>query len=617
MNLQIRKTILLSNRQYVDKLLISLLLVLLSIVSYGQSNDSELANEYYLNGESSKAIAIYEKLATKKQEIPIIHNNYLALLLQQAQYQSARKYLTRVNKYFPSNINYQVDLLWLYHLSDQKSYQSYYEIVKGQYNTNQFQLSQIAQKLTTKKLDSQALELYQLARSASGNPRAYALEIASIYRTLELKQQMVAEYLNYGLINSKNTNYVKNLFQTLLTEEDDFNQLKELLLVQVQRNPDEEVYVDLLIWVQLQQKDFYGAFIQARALDRRNGKPGDECMRIAQIATSNKSWEDAIEIYQYVTQTYPNQYHAPNARQQLIDVKRQKILNDRPIDTIKLKQLVSEYDILIADLPQSKVALESSIQKAKILAFYLDQRQNAIEVLLTLVGNRAVPKKLVDESKLILGDIYMLDDQSWEAALLYAQVQKDNPYDQVGYDARLRNARLYYFEGEFALANSYLKILKRATTKKISNDAMGLGLLISNNTVLDTTDQIMMEFAHIEKSLYQNRADSAIQELKRFIELYPTHSLADEALWLIANTYLDQDDYEASLEALSQIQDKYASDILGDDAAYLIATITEEKLRDQISSQELYRTFITAYPGSLYVSEARKRFRRLRGDIVN
>ncbi|MFT6135838.1 MAG: tetratricopeptide (TPR) repeat protein [Cyclobacteriaceae bacterium] len=617
MNLQIRKTILLSNREYVDKLLISLLLVLLSIVSYGQSNDSELANEYYLNGESSKAIAIYEKLATKKQEIPIIHNNYLALLLQQAQYQSARKYLTRVNKYFPSNINYQVDLLWLYHLSDQKSYQSYYEIVKGQYNTNQFQLSQIAQKLTTKKLDSQALELYQLARSASGNPRAYALEIASIYRTLELKQQMVAEYLNYGLINSKNTNYVKNLFQTLLTEEDDFNQLKELLLVQVQRNPDEEVYVDLLIWVQLQQKDFYGAFIQARALDRRNGKPGDECMRIAQIATSNKSWEDAIEIYQYVTQTYPNQYHAPNARQQLIDVKRQKILNDRPIDTIKLKQLVSEYDILIADLPQSKVALESSIQKAKILAFYLDQRQNAIEVLLTLVGNRAVPKKLVDESKLILGDIYMLDDQSWEAALLYAQVQKDNPYDQVGYDARLRNARLYYFEGEFALANSYLKILKRATTKKISNDAMGLGLLISNNTVLDTTDQIMMEFAHIEKSLYQNRADSAIQELKRFIELYPTHSLADEALWLIANTYLDQDDYEASLEALSQIQDKYASDILGDDAAYLIATITEEKLRDQISSQELYRTFITAYPGSLYVSEARKRFRRLRGDIVN
>jgi TolA-binding protein len=146
---------------------------------------------------------------------------------------------------------------------------------------------------------------------------------------------------------------------------------------------------------------------------------------------------------------------------------------------------------------------------------------------------------------------------------------------------------------------------------------MGLGLLISNNTVLDTTDQVMMDFAHIEKSLYQNKADSAIQELKTFIEKYPTHSLADEALWLIANTYLDQNDYEASLEALSHIQEKYASDILGDDAAYLTATITEEKLQDPILAQELYRTFITEYPGSLYVSDARKRFRRLRGDIVN
>jgi TolA-binding protein len=56
--------------------------------------------------------------------------------------------------------------------------------------------------------------------------------------------------------------------------------------------------------------------------------------------------------------------------------------------------------------------------------------------------------------------------------------------------------------------------------------------------------------------------------------------------------------------------------VLSDDALFLLARIQEEDVKDKAQAQGLYQQLITKYPGSIYVAEARKRFRRLRGDAV-
>ena len=586
--------------------------------SFSQSRDAQLANEYYLNGEIQKSRDIYEKLSRNKSEIQHIHSNYLALLIHEKDFDAAEKYLKKVNKDFPGNIQYLSDLLYVYHLipNDNEKNQLFKDLKKA-YASNQFQLNQLAQKLLIHQLNEEALELLKMAREISGNPRAYALELASVYRILDRKDQMVEEYLNYGLINTQNTNYVKNLFQMLLTEEEDFDRLQQLLIIKVQQNPDELAYLELLIWVELQQKNFYGAFVQARAMDRRTGKPGDESMRIAQIAANNQSWEDAIEIYEYVVSNYPNSHHHIRARQQMLHAKESYLLSQVPIDNAQLIQLTNDYQSLFDELGASPITYEALKSKALLYAFYLDRKLQAIDILAEIIGAPLAPRDLKDESKLSLGDIYLLVDEPWEASLLYGQVQKDHKYDQLGYDARLRNARLYYFTGDFALANSYLKILKRATTKKISNDAIDLGLLINNNTILDTTDLAMKAFASIELLRYQHKNDSAITQLKSFIDTYPNHSLTDESYWLISKILSEQEKYEESIYFLDMILANHSTDILGDDAAFAKAKITEEKLKELSTAQELYRDFITKYPGSLYASEARKKFRLLRGDMIN
>jgi TolA-binding protein len=509
-------------------------------------------------------------------------------------------------------------LIYLYHISSQPEEKSdYISEILSTIAQNQYQLNQLSQLMSARDMHEEAKQFLLLARQASKNSRAYALELAALYRVLDEKENMINEYINYGLINNRNTSYVKNLFQMLLTDSDDFHQLKKLLIDRVQKNPDQLSYLELLIWINLQQKDFYGAFIQAKAMDRRKDKPGDESMRVADIAKNNKSWEDAEEIYEYVIATYPDSYHYTNARLQLINVRRNLALSQYPTDQAALLEIVNDYQRLYDDVGPTKFTYQAIRDKSYLMAYHLNLKSQAIFQLQEIISNQSVPNNIAADCKLLLGDIYLMVDEPWEASLLYGQVQKSNKYDQMGYDARLRNARLYYFTGDFALANSYLKILKRATTKKIANNAIDLGLLISNNTILDTTDMAMQAFASIEMLNYQNKTDSTNKALQQFLSKYPNHSLTDEALYLLANLSIKAGDFPLAISYLDQISESYGTDILGDDAAFLKAKIVEENLLDTQTAKELYRSFLSDYPGSLFVSEARKRFRTLRGDTIN
>ncbi|MFT6964769.1 MAG: tetratricopeptide (TPR) repeat protein, partial [Flammeovirgaceae bacterium] len=81
-----------------------------------------------------------------------------------------------------------------------------------------------------------------------------------------------------------------------------------------------------------------------------------------------------------------------------------------------------------------------------------------------------------------------------------------------------------------------------------------------------------------------------------------------------ANIQIKLGNTEKAVEALTEIMTNHGDDILGDDATFLLATQYEEKLADKEKAKELYLKILTDYPGSIYIPEARKRARLLRGD---
>ncbi|WP_462253848.1 tetratricopeptide repeat protein [Ekhidna sp.] len=586
---------------------------------FGQSHDEiQIANEYYQQGDLEKAKSIYEELAENPYNVQLIATNYLSVLKSLKEYDSAEKFLLKSIKTFSSNIQFKSSLASLYKESGATTkLDNYIKQLRKDSRSNSFQLSILGQYLANEQLYNEAILFFQDSREIRNNPTIHALELASIYRMVNNKSAMIEEYLNYASDSPNRLSYIKNLLQSFIKEDQELDELESTLIRKMQEDPEDTKFAELMLWVELQRKNFYGAFIQARAIDKRNDKPGDRSMDIGRIALENNAYEDSEEIFKYVAKQYSDGRNYQYARRLWMEAKERKIKNTFPIDPLEIRELANQYQVLYEELKPSQTSFQALRSKALLHAFYLDEINFSAQLLNQLIENPRAGIQLISQSKLDLGDIYLLKGEPWEATLLYSQVEKIYKSHELGYTAKLRNARLHYFTGNFALAKGHLDILKKNTTREISNDAISLGMLITDNTALDTTDAVMQEFANIELLIFQNKKIVANERLSKMLDDYNHHSITDEIFWLKSKLELESGNTDNAINYLDQILASYAYDILADDAAFKKAEIYDKQLNDVEQAKSLYQQFLIDYPGSMYVAEARKRFRRLRGDFVN
>lgn len=215
-----------------------------------------------------------------------------------------------------------------------------------------------------------------------------------------------------------------------------------------------------------------------------------------------------------------------------------------------------------------------------------------------------------------LGDIHVLHGDIWEASLYYMQVDKAFKFEPIGQEARFKNARIFYYDGEFNYAQSQLDVLKQGTSKLISNDAIQLSLLITDNFGLDSNYTAMFWFASADLLIEQHKYDQAFQLFDSIIEKFPYHSLGDEILMKKSQAMQNQGKWNEALSYLDELLKYYPNDILADDAWFIKGDIYQNHLFNNEKAMECYKEILFKHRGSLYTTEARKRFRELRGDAV-
>jgi Flp pilus assembly protein TadD len=612
--------------------------------SFSQNREEiQIANEYVLKGEKEKALKVYEDLAKNFINIPLIHNDYLNLLLDLGKYKDAEDYVEKLIRKVDDRITYRLDLGLVYIKSGdvQKAERQFKSVIKSS-ATDIYKIKSISDYLAGHRLTEYAVMAMQEARDANSNNTLFTLELANLYRLQGNRDAMVEEYLNYVTQTPGNINYVKNLLQILLTKPEEMESLENLLYGKVQRKPDFEVYSDLLIWVNLQQKNFYGAYIQARAYDKRFKKETSKTLEIAQIALSNEDFENADKGFSYVVKEYNNTDNYLPARLGQIQAREAKVKKNFPVNKDSVRYLIGEYQSFVENYPDNINSYEAVLSQALLYGYLLDEKDSAIDKMNELIINPRVPPYIKAKAKLELGDMYMLKEEPWESTLLYSQVERAQRETPIGYEAKLRNAKLSYYKGDFALAQEHLDILKEATTREIANDAMELSIRIKENTTFDSTGQALQMYAGIELLLYQNKVNEALekmQELKRGIRVAPIKtewqtgekayplptpdlqisntSILDDVYWLEANIRLKRGEFDLAYELLQKIMDEYGDDILADDAYFMQGDIMENYKKDKDKAMEIYREFLNKFPGSVYAAEARKRYRFMRGDFDN
>jgi len=600
---------------------------LIAFVSTGtvlaQSSDAvNLADEYYRMGDFEKAQVEYKKLARNRKNIPRIHENYFKLLLTVQAFDDAEKYMKGVLRQNPSNFIYNVDYGLLFQAkNEQKKADKIFDdiitkVAKDAKSKNQSNPIRIlAQTFFSNNLREQALVAYEEGRKALGKPELFSLELANAYRLMNQKQPMIKEYLTFAKYQPQNLNYIKNSFQRILLEPEDLDTLEIILYDNIQIDGGNPIYNELLVWTHLQQKNFVAALRQARALDLRTQNTGENIVNVGMIAYRNGDYKSAQKAFNYIINEFKESPSLNLAMKYSLLAEEEVVKTTYPIDSAAVRGLISKYDVFRQNSRDVFTVLDAQRRTALLYAFQLGEIPKAIEVLDDLVKQPIGKHQVMAQAKMDLADIYLLNEEPWESILLYAQVEKMFKDEPLGYTAKLKSAKLSYFKGEFELAQGHLDILKLATSREIANDALDLSILIKNNTVFDSTDVVMKEYANIELLLFQNQTALALTAMDTMLVRYPSHSILDEVYYLKAQTSRKLGDFDGALFSLNKINEGFYFEILGDDALFMTALIHEEDLQDKEKAMELYTEILKKFPGSIYVAESRNRFRELRGDF--
>jgi tetratricopeptide (TPR) repeat protein len=444
--------------------------------------------------------------------------------------------------------------------------------------------------------------------------------MASLYGAMGDKQRMISAYIELIETNDAYLQTVQNALNRSIdfsTDNEDVELLRVELLRKIQKYPQSVVYSEMLTWLFLQQRDFNSAFIQLKAIDKRLNEDGYRVLNLAGLAINNAAFNVASKCYRYVAEKGPKNPYYGYARAGELRADFEAMRNVYPPDSAALNTLADRYEATIKELGKSNETMAMIRQKALLESAYLNDLTRANVTLNDALDVPGVSPEVRAEIKLDLAEILIARDYIWDASILSSQVDKDFKFDVIGYKAKLLNARISYYTGDFEWAQAQLDVLKGSTSKLISNDAMRLSLLITDNLNLDTILDPMLKFAQADLMVLQRRFDEASSLLDSINTLYPGHALSDEILLKRAEISESKGQLDDAIAYYQEVLANHYFDIHADDALFKMAEIYENKIGDQEKAQELYKQLILDFPGSLFVVEARKRFRALRGDEPN
>ena len=588
----------------------------ISTTFYAQ-NENRLAQQYFQEGEFEKAAVLYEKLYRQNQHNSYYFNRYIDCLISLEDYDTCEKTIKKEIKKKPKEIQLFVTLGNVYQrqYQDDKAKEYYLKAIK-ELPADRFYVTKLANAFLALTKYDLAIETYEKGSKLLKNKNIFAYNLADLYRRKGDSPKMIDSYLNSLAENPNRLNSLKTTFQRYLSEED-YDELQMQLYDRIQEDNSAAYYPELLAWVFIQRKDYPNALRQIKALDRQLGENGGRVMRLAQIAANAKDYDTAIDAYLYIiTEKKKQSTFYLEAKKEMLSSKRKKLVEGFLYTQDDLRDLEKQYEVFLDEFGRNKNTATIIAELANLEAFYLNDLDKAIALLNEMINFPLLDKKVQSQGKLSLADFYLMKGERWEATLLYSQVDKLYKDDILGHEARFRNAKLSYYVGDFEWAQTQFDVLKASTSKLIANDALDLSIFIMDNLGLDSTAAPLTLYAQADLLVFQNRFDEAFAKLDTIQMKYPKHDLEDDIYYLMAKVYIKQRNYQAGAKALQNIIDKYPEGIRADNALYELAQLYEYHLGDLEKAKALYETIFMDYSNSTFAVDARKRFRRLRGDEI-
>ena len=601
------------------KFLFGLLFIWISSFSFSQGEtDQQLAQHYYSNGDFEKAKMYYVKIYDKDPS-KFNFNRYFDCLNQTGDLKEAEKVLKKQSSANRYDIEYKVLLGQFYEdTKETDKAQKIYSDLIDNLEPDPASIISLFNAFKSKGRNDLAFSTIEKGRKILRDTYPLHFQFAELYGAMGQTEKMIGEYLDLLDFQSSYASTIQTVlarqidFTSSVSKEYDF--LKSVLLERIQKKPGESVYSEMLIWLFIQKKNFTGALVQIQAMDKRLNEQGRGVLELGKMCVENKEYETARKAFKYVIALGDEKLFYYQAENALLNTRFLEVTTNRNYSAEELQSTISEYQTTLLRVGKKRSSIPLIIELSHIEAFYANQATEAITLLTDALLIPGITDMQKAELKMQLADIHVLHGDIWEASLLYMQIESELKFEPIGHEAKFKNARIFYYDGEFDFAQSQLGVLKESTTKLIANDALKLSILITDNFGLDSNYQAMTWFANGDLLIEQHRNSEAFVLFDSIIATFPYHSLGDEILIRKSKAMQLQGDWAKAISYLEELLKYYRDDILADDALFQLGDIYENHLNDNEKASEYYKTLLFDFKGSLHSVEVRKRYRSIRGD---
>jgi tetratricopeptide (TPR) repeat protein len=572
------------------------------------SQNEQLAQYYYDKGDFEKALVSYQELLDGLPSNPFYFQRKIDCLQQLQQFEPAEKAIQeRLSKYKQATL--LVDLGYNFQLQkNELKAKKYYDEAIEKIKKNPNEVYGVSNSFEKKVLLEYALKSYQVA-SALVPTFNFNYQMALLYGQLGDTNKMVITFLDEAAANPQNAMLIQSQLGRYMSNDGDskFNDsLRKELILRVQKSQD-IFWNHFLSWFYMQQKEFGKAFIQEKAIYKRNPESLSNILNLGQMAIEEDDYEVAKGIMDYVLENTTDIQLIVQANTYLMKMKIEKASEK---DFIAIN---TQFDLLLKQYGITPITLSLQLMQAEFASFQL---KNPVEGKVIVKRALELQLSVYDQAKckMKLADILLSEEKFNQALLYYSQIEENLNNDVLAHEASLKSAKTSYFKTDFDWALKQFKELKSASTQLIANDALEYFLLINDNTVADSTQTALKQFAKGDYLLYQNRNQEAIAQFQSILKSFKGQEIEAVTLLRLGKVYEKIGDYTLALSQYQEIITHHNDGIYIDEALYFSADIYSKQLQMPDKAKPLYEKIIFNHQDSIYFVDARRKFRELRGD---
>jgi len=562
-----------------------ILFVVLLVSSFGYAqNEYLLAENYFRAGEYEKATTVYKKLYEKSPFNTTYLQRLISCYQETTQFVRAEELLKAKIQSNPSQVFLYVYLGYNYERQQQKETATiYYQKALSAIDEKSNYSGLIAAIFKHYSLIEYAITAYE--KAMKNNPKAnYNFQIAQLYGEKGAFKKMFQSYID---LIDKNPDYVKNVqryvSRYLTNDAESKNNIlfRKTLLRKSASNPKDEWNL-LLSWLFAQQKEYGKAFLQ-----------------------ENTDYDSAKQIFSFVNENALFDEEKLEANLYLAKIAMKT----------KSNQTEELFQRLFSTFGKNQATIKLQVLYADYLTFQKNNASKAIEVLKNALGfsNSKFDKARI---KLKLGEVLVFTGKKNKALIYFSQIQTQLKNHPLAQQATFKVAQTSYFNGDFTWAKAQLKILKSATTQLIANDAIALFLTITDNEPVDAIPSGLTAYAKADLLAFQNKNQEAVAVLKDILNKFKGQPIEDEALFKQATLFIKLQAFENAIVNFKKIIQGDPKGILRDDAHYALAELYNYQLNNPEKASEHYQKIIFDFASSIYLVDARKKYRKLRGDAL-